>query len=697
MSNLESLPALDRIVYLSSRYHALLADGAWKPSGANIGVDGANLTISFSSFNRVTLSERLVRSIGAHIPSFAGELLIIDCGSRPGELALLRSLCAEQPYRWRIIELGRTLGVAGSRNQAVAHAETEWLMSLDSDLYLISNPLPTIQSDLARLGCHFINVRLRNHHSPILFAQQGHLLVRCEDGNVSIGTDRPRERGSEDTVREAHLGTFLFGGASAFKRATFEQVGGYDEALFVGLDDIDFSLRVFQHGYKVGFAGAIALVHGPVPEPDPEEGDRCSASDAVFASAKYFEGKHGISVAADLLRSLATERTSDIVRGRPARQDQTLHMQPADSKPKIALVIDTDGWAFSNIACQLRRYLSDRFHFTIIPMGVVENVIQVVVMCRDCQLMHFLWREDVRLVSTRHYKTYVEQLGLTYNEFEQRFIRSRKITTSIYDHLFLNPEELSARLPTYRNVLAGYSVASNKLRDIYSAVPGYPPPTAILEDGVDLTLFRPIDPNRFEGLTTRELVVGWAGNSKWLAETEDFKGVHTILKPALEELRAEGLSLRALLADRHDNWLPHDQMPSYYSQIDVYVCTSKIEGTPNPVLEAMACGVPVISTDVGVVRQAFGPLQQEFILAERSIEAVKAALRRLYFDPALFRELSEENLHSIQAWDWSIKAAKFGLFFDAVLSGTDNGDSSAHGGGPQPAEAMVHALAGKNR
>ncbi|HDX2677011.1 TPA: glycosyltransferase, partial [Escherichia coli] len=91
------------------------------------------------------------------------------------------------------------------------------------------------------------------------------------------------------------------------------------------------------------------------------------------------------------------------------------------------------------------------------------------------------------------------------------------------------------------------------------------------------------------------------------------KGYHSLLKPAVEQLQSEGLNIELVLADRQLGFIPHDEMVKYYSQIDVYVCPSKIEGTPNPVLESMACGVPVISTDVGVVKDAFGEMQKEWI------------------------------------------------------------------------------------
>jgi glycosyltransferase involved in cell wall biosynthesis len=356
--------------------------------------------------------------------------------------------------------------------------------------------------------------------------------------------------------------------------------------------------------------------------------------------------------------------------GEPGFQTETGPAEcAAPSKPRIGLIIDTDGWSFSNIALQLQRHLADRFDFIVIPTAIIDNVDQVLLMTRDCNLVHFFWREDACLIGTPYYRNYVELLGIPYEEFERKYINSKKITTAIYDHLLLEPAVLAERAQIFNNLFAGYYVASNKLRDIYQAIPCYPSPTAVLEDGVDLTQFQPRNLERLDEIPRRELVVGWVGNSKWAAEIEDFKGVHTILAPAIDRLRAEGFPVVSCFADRQERFIPHSEMPDYYEKIDLYVCTSKIEGTPNPILESMACGIPIVSTDVGIVPQAFGPLQQRFILEERSIDCLVEKLKTLLREPALLKEMSAENLKYITSWDWGIKARQFGDFFDSTLKG----------------------------
>lgn len=338
------------------------------------------------------------------------------------------------------------------------------------------------------------------------------------------------------------------------------------------------------------------------------------------------------------------------------------------AKKKIGLVIDVDNWAFSNISRQLQKHLSDRFDFVVVPIAVVDNLAQILMMMRDCQLVHFFWREVPLMIRAPYFRSYVESLGLYFEEFQHMCLDGKIFSTSIYDHLLLQQQELEERRYLFNEFFEGYTVASKKLDVIYRAHEGYPPPASIVEDGVDLAKFRPANLDRFHTDARKGLVIGWVGNSKWASELEDFKGVNTILKPAIARLREEGYPVTAFFADRQERHIPHDDMPAYYQSIDVLVCTSKIEGTPNPVLEAMACGVPIISTDVGIVPQAFGELQTQFILPERSVEALCGLIKRLLAEPQLMRALSEENLQQIQDWDWSVQARKFGEFFSALLA-----------------------------
>ena len=171
--------------------------------------------------------------------------------------------------------------------------------------------------------------------------------------------------------------------------------------------------------------------------------------------------------------------------------------------------------------------------------------------------------------------------------------------------------------------------------------------------------------SKFDKLKDDDIIkIGWTGNSKFTDENgDDLKGLNKIINPAIKELKEEGYKIELVVADRNIKFIPHNEMPKYYNNIDIYICTSRTEGTPNTVLEAMACGIPVISTDVGIVPEVFGEKQKEFII-ERTKEELKKKIINLISNKQKLKMLSDENLKQIQKWDWKNQGEKYKEFFE---------------------------------
>jgi len=337
-----------------------------------------------------------------------------------------------------------------------------------------------------------------------------------------------------------------------------------------------------------------------------------------------------------------------------------------NDKKKIALVVDADNWAFANIAKNVSKNLSDIYDFKIIPIvNLDNNLAKVYILAEDCDLIHFFWRGNIIGEFEDNFKWYIEYLGFTLPEFKERYM-NKPITTAVYDHLFLDEEiEITKRI---FSICDKYYTSSNILKRIYNKLDLKYYPQCVITDGVDLNDFYPKRLERFSNIKNRKIKIGWVGNSEWASDKEDFKGANTILKPVLKELIEEGYAIEEYFADRQVRMIPHDQMVNYYSDIDILICTSKCEGTPNPVLEAMACGIPVISTRVGIVPDALGKKQKEFILEERTRDCLKQKIIYLLERPELFKELSQENLLRIKNWTWKEISKKFNNFFDMYLN-----------------------------
>ena len=114
----------------------------------------------------------------------------------------------------------------------------------------------------------------------------------------------------------------------------------------------------------------------------------------------------------------------------------------------------------------------------------------------------------------------------------------------------------------------------------------------------------------------------------------------------------------------HRHLEDHARIVDYYRCLDLYLVTSREEGGPKAVLEAPACGIPIVSTPVGMAPEVVGDAG---ILASDVPETVTASTCILT-DSGLAARLSAAGPLAAQAYDWSIIAARYHALYQELLS-----------------------------
>src|SRR5205823_3231175 len=151
----------------------------------------------------------------------------------------------------------------------------------------------------------------------------------------------------------------------------------------------------------------------------------------------------------------------------------------------------------------------------------------------------------------------------------------------------------------------------------------------IIPNGIDLERFKPLDQN-----TCRNRL-GWrADRFNVLFPTNS--GGDPRKRPELARAAAEAAERSGFNVEMHDlRGVPHGQVPIWLNASDAVLLTSLHEGSPNIIKEALACNVPVVSVDVGDVRERIQGIDGCYIayadasdLASK-LQLVRAGFRRV--------------------------------------------------------------------
>ena len=262
--------------------------------------------------------------------------------------------------------------------------------------------------------------------------------------------------------------------------------------------------------------------------------------------------------------------------------------------------------------------------------------------------------------------------------YSKPFVLTQHNTFIQYDSIFDNIERLNDLAVGKETLKEADKIitVSNATKDYVLSLGAKPEKVKVLHNGVDLVKFRPLAGKREEMrrklgipqnsivvLTVRRLVykngIDTLIESANIAVKKNPKIVFLVVGkgPDLNNVQKRIQQLGIENNFRLTGFVRDEELPFYYNAADFFVLPSKSgEGLPLVALEAMACGLPVIATNVGgiseILMEDYGklvPSNQPELLAKAILEFSNADLSSRKLE---LRAVMEEKY----SWDKNVEA-----------------------------------------
>jgi glycosyltransferase involved in cell wall biosynthesis len=210
-------------------------------------------------------------------------------------------------------------------------------------------------------------------------------------------------------------------------------------------------------------------------------------------------------------------------------------------------------------------------------------------------------------------------------------------------------------------------------------------PVHIIPNGIDLA--------RYENLSRNmsRIKLGIANNEKiivFVGRIRPVKGVPYLIE-AMSLIRRKNKSCRLMLVGYGDEEninalikkydltdcvsfvgkVSNEDVPGYLIASDVFVLPSLYEGFGIVILEAMAAGLPVISTNVGGPPDIIKDGVNGYLVGTKNSEQIADSVIRLLDDDRLREKMSESNITEVKKYGWESVAKQVESLFKPRIKG----------------------------
>ena len=185
----------------------------------------------------------------------------------------------------------------------------------------------------------------------------------------------------------------------------------------------------------------------------------------------------------------------------------------------------------------------------------------------------------------------------------------------------------------------------------------------VIPNGIDLSVFHPVDKQyarRELRIATEEKVVLFIANGIRKNLWKDYKMMRTAVALVSAKLSKERILFIALGEDSPPEqignstirFIPYIRDPKlvalYYQSADVYIHAARADTFPNTVLEALACGTPVVATNVGGIPEQIEHGKTGFLVSVGDAVTMANFIQILLENQNINQQMSELAVKTVQ-------------------------------------------------
>src|SRR3990167_2316227 len=360
----------------------------------------------------------------------------------------------------------------------------------------------------------------------------------------------------------------------------------------------------------------------------------------ITVLAKPFAMKR-IAYIVDSLDWIQAQRAKDLQPWMVEPDEETGETYSADVlevEPKYALEVHTVGWLLDR--CRREKAVRERFDA--------------------------VWLASWRLLCARRELADILPWGRTMASVTSHYQIGGGLRTESCFRKGTDPAQEFAKAI---EILRRFRLVTCNSRLLYDLLHPHLPAVALAQNGVDEAEFS--DDQREGGYNRESILFGWCGKLKAAKNFSAFQQAADQLthgdfppfrfRAVVAPRKRHSIFRKSGLEECFTSQLSRDGMRQFYEALDFYVCTSFHEGTPNPALEAAACGVPIITTRVGNTVEGLVREGETGWFIDPTAESLIACVERLqHLEPHEYRRMSHNVRLVIEAeWTWEIRAEAY--------------------------------------